>query len=65
MIRSPGERTDAGHPVSPDNAAACLAMASPCSELSGLDLYRSDHYDMWHNVAIPIGIVNLFLKWAL
>jgi hypothetical protein len=28
---------------------------------SGLDLYRSDHYDMWHNVAIPSGIVNHFL----
>jgi hypothetical protein len=30
-------------------------------ELRGRVLYRSDRYDMWHNVAIPPGIVNHFL----
>jgi hypothetical protein len=57
-------RGDAAERPAPGISGQCGGSpgdASPCTELSGLNLYRSDHYDMWHNVAIASGTVNLFL----
>jgi len=61
---SKGEAMDEWNENATPRIRSMQRLDSRCAgfaELRAGSFYRSDHYDMCHNVAIPNVIVNLFL----